>query len=559
VNTEPETVEFDILFIGAGPANLTAAIHLRRLLRQHNATAPDPLEPSIAVIDKGRYPGAHLLSGAILDPGALREFMPDYSERGFPSGPAVSEEGIWYLTKNRKLRFPSIPDAFSNHANTLCSLSRVGAWMAGLAEEEGIDLFEGTAAVGTVVEDGRLTGVLTDDKGVDKNGTPGPAYEPGLVLKARATVIGEGAGGSLTAELDRIFNLRPPGAAGNQETGVKECWRIPSGRISAGTVRHTFGYPLPSSRYGGGWIYALSDTELSVGFVTSVERHAPAADPHLNLQRFKEHPFVRSLLEGGTILEAGARTITSGGYDAMGRISGEGFLLVGESAGMLDMRRLKGIHLAMKSGMLAAETLFEALCQDDFSAGRLAGYEERFRASWAHDELVLARNYRQAFDRGLYHGLLQTGISLQFPGATLLEGKGERTKKAKDSALESRKEMAALEKAEKAHLSDGILTFTKADAIYRSATVHEENQPCHLRISPEDMAAICLDRCRHEYGNPCTRFCPAGVYELTDGGGALRINASNCLHCKTCEAADPYGIITWTPPEGGGGPGYKIS
>lgn len=559
MHQERETLEFDILFIGAGPACLTAAIHLRRLLREYNAAHGTVLEPSMAVIDKGRNVGAHLISGAILDPKALDEFMPDWRERGLPAGTAVTKESVSFLSAKRRIPIPAVPERMSSLGGSICSLSRLGGWLSGVAEEEGVDIFDSTAAVAPVLEEGRLAGVVTDDKGVLKDGTEGPAYEPGLILRARAVCVGEGAGGSLTAELERIFRLRPEGSPRNQETGVKECWRIPAGRIEPGEVRHSFGHPLPRNRYGGGWIYALSETELSLGFVTSVERHAPSADPHLNLQLFKEHPSVRSLLEGGTMLESGARTITSGGLDGMAKLSGPGFLLVGESAGMLDMMRLKGIHLAMKSGMLAAETLLEAFTNDDVSTDRLAGYERRFRDSWAHEELDAAHNYRRAFDGGLYQGLLRTGFSLKFPGSSLLEGKEAAEGKGGDPAARSRKEMAELGKQEKEHAPDGRLTFTKEEGLYRSGTVHEENQPPHLRISAEDVATICLGRCREEYGNPCTRFCPAGVYELADGGETLRLNASNCLHCKTCQEADPYGVITWVPPEGGGGPGYKLS
>lgn len=545
--------------VGAGPANLAAAIHLQRLINHHNQSAPAPIEASIALVEKGRHPGAHLLSGALLDTRALKELLPDYLERGCPLGPEVEAEELWYLTRNRKLPLPFIPDAFSNRGLRTCSLSRLGAWLWQQAEAEGVECFDSTAAVAPVIEEGRLAGVLTDDKGLDREGAPKASHEPGIILEAKAFLVGEGAAGSLTRDLAQHFRLRQGAAPQRYETGVKESWRIPAGRIAPGTAHHAFGHPLPTSRYGGGWLYALSETELSLGFVTAVEPDAPVADPQLNLQRFKSHPLVAPLLRGGTLLEAGARTITSGGFDAMGRLWGPGFLLTGESAGMLDMQRLKGIHLAMKSGMLAAETLFEALCEGDFSTERLRGYEERFMDSWVYAELFAARNYRKAFDRGLFHGLFQAGISLKLPGAALLE---KEPKQRPAGPAAASRDLKALAKALNDLQPDGKLSFSKSDALFRSGTQHEEEQPCHLRITEESMATLCNDRCRREYGNPCQYFCPAGVYECIasgeEGTPVLRLNPSNCLHCKTCEVADPYGAITWTPPEGGGGPGYKL-
>jgi electron-transferring-flavoprotein dehydrogenase len=557
VHQERESLEFDILFVGAGPANLASAIHLSRLLKKHNLSAPKPLQPSIAIIDKGRQAGSHLISGAILDTRALPEFLPEGESEGFPAGTPVEQEHLWYLTRTRHLAFPAVPAAFSNSGNTICSLSVMGEWMTKKAEEKGIEFFPETAATGIAIENGRLEGILTDEKGLDRNGQPKPDYLPSMLLKTRIAIIGEGAGGSLCAELQKEFGLLPEGVRREYETGVKEVWQIPEGRVQPGETHHAFGYPLPSNRYGGGWLYALSETEISIGFVTTVEPNAPVADPHLNLQLFKQHPFIAAVLKGGNMVEAGAKTITSSGLEGMGRISGPGFLLTGESAGILDMQRLKGIHLAMKSGVLAAETILDALIHDDCSEGRLNSYPERFKNSWAHEELHASRNYRKAFTKGLYHGLLQTGLTLTLPGISAVSTSGSSVQQP---SARARKDLKALLKAKEKHRPDGETTFSKSDTLYRSGTMHEENQPCHLRISPEDIAAICLERCRTEYGNPCQHFCPAGVYELTlKPVPALKINASNCLHCKTCQSADPYGVITWTPPEGGGGPGYRLS
>ena len=542
---ERESLEFDILFVGAGPANLASAINLQRLIKRHNERSTNPLDPAIAVIDKGRYAGAHLISGALLDPRALEEFFPDYRERGCPIEATVSHESLWYLGRKRKFPIPFVPEPFSNHGALLVSLSRLGAWMAEKAEKEGVQLFDNTAATAPFIENSRLAGIITDDKGLDKNGNQKPGYEPGLLLKSKVTVIGEGSDGSLFRQLSIHF---PTGSTTQRyETGVKETWRIPEGRVIAGEVHHTFGFPLESDVYGGGWLYAFSPTLLSIGLISSPGPESPLCDPHLNLQRFKEHPLVSSILKGGTMVEVGARTISSGGIDTIPPLYGPGFLVTGESAGMVNMQRHKGIHLAMKSGLLAAETLFEALLHDDFSDVRLKGYSERFRNSWAYEELHAARNYRKAFDKGLYAGLVQAGLQLSIPGLSLTAKTGKRKqKKLVDGKEEFR--------------PDGSLTFSKEQSLYHSGTMHEENQPCHLHIRAEDIAEICLKKCTAEFANPCRHFCPAAVYEISgDPVPALKLNPSNCLHCKTCEVADPYGIITWTAPEGGGGPGYKLS
>lgn len=554
---ERESLEFDIVFVGAGPANLASAIHLGRLLKRCNARSEKALDPAIAVIDKGRYAGAHLISGAVLDPRTLDEFFPDYRESGCPVEAIVSNERIWYLTEKKKFHFPFLPEPFSNRGNLLVSLSRLGSWLAGEAEKEGVQLFDNTAAAAPFVENGRLAGILTDDKGVDREGNLKGNHEPGLLLKARTVVIGEGSDGSL---LRRISGLFPPDTAAapqRYETGVKEMWSIPPGRLKTGEVHHMFGHPLPSGIYGGGWLYAFSPTLLSVGFITSVEPALPACDPHFNLQRFKQHPLLSGILEGGRMIESGARCLTSGGVDAMPPLYGPGFLVTGESAGMVNLQRRKGVHLAMKSGTLAAETLFEALLHDDFSIDRLKTYDERFRKSWAFDELNAARNYRKAFDRGLYAGLVQAGLQLTFPGFSIDESNGHsRDEKTKAGSKKVPSGIAGKE----LFRPDGLLTFSKEDSLFRSGTMHEENQPCHLKIKAEDIEEICLKKCTGEFANPCIHFCPAKVYEITaEPVPSLRLNPSNCLHCKTCEIADPYGIITWTPPEGGGGPGYKLS
>ena len=422
---ERELLEFDIVFIGAGPANLASAIHLQRLLKRHNSHAEHLLDPAIAVIDKGRYAGAHLLSGALLDTKTLEEFFPDFRERGCPLDAPVSIERLWYLTAKRKFLFPFLPEPFSNKGNLVVSLSRLGSWMAEEAQKEGMQFFENTAASLPYFENGRLAGIMTDDKGFDKNGQKKNNFEPGILLKTKAAVIGEGSDGSFFRKVYENFPAGSKTIPQRYEAGVKETWRVPPGRLIAGEIHQMFGYPLATDVYGGGWLYALSPTLISLGFITSLEPGSPCCDPHLNLQRFKQHPLLSRILEGGNMVESGARTITSGGADAMPPLYGPGFLVTGESAGMVNMQRHKGLHLAMKSGILAAETLFESLLHDDFSTDQLKTYDEKFKNSWAYDELHAARNYRKAFDRGLYAGLVQAGLQLKFPGLSMAEGFGK--------------------------------------------------------------------------------------------------------------------------------------
>ncbi len=549
MNTERDILEFDILYIGGGPANLASAIHLQRLLKRSGK--PDA---EIAIIDKGRYAGAHLLSGAVLDPVTFMEFFPDFLEKGCPVESKVTRESISFLNAGKKFSFPIVPEPFSSKGCFLVSISRLGSWLAEMAQEEGIQFFDSTCAAAPLMENGRLAGIVTDDRGIDRECRKKTGFEPGIILKAKAFVIGEGSQGSFLRQLPEVL---PSGSSDRQKyhsAGVKETWRIPEGRITAGEVRHLFGYPLKYDRYGGGWVYAMTSTLLSIGFVTSLGPSSPICDPHLNLQLFKQHPFLRRFLEDGKMIESGARSISAGTCDELPGLYGQGFLVTGESAGMVNLQRQKGIHLAMKSGTLAAETLFDCIVHDNFSIEYLSCYADRFRNSWAFEELHTAGNYRKAFDKGLYAGLAQAGLQLKLPRFLTGRESGRIQQEEVSGRLSS---FMALKESFK---PDGTLTFGKDQCVYRSGTMHEENQPCHLVISPEQVRDICLDKCRTEFGNPCNHFCPAQVYEVMyEPAPSFRLNPSNCLHCKTCEIADPYGIIRWVVPEGGGGPGYKLS
>jgi electron-transferring-flavoprotein dehydrogenase len=560
---ERDVLEMDVVFVGAGPASLAGAYHLARLVREHDAGIASgarqgtPLgEVNIAVIEKGPDIGSHGLSGAVLDPATLRELVPDFAERGAPVTTTVTRDDVYMLTKGGQFRLPLVPPVLNNHGNYVISLGRLVAWMAGLCEEAGVNVLPEFPGVSLLEENGAIVGVRTGDKGVDRHGQKKPTYEPGVDLRAKLTILGEGPRGTLTKQLVATHNL----AAGRNpqvySAGIKELWEFAAGGVEQGRVIHTMGFPLPHSTFGGGFIYGLSDQHLSVGFVTGLDYHDPTTDPHGMLQRFKTHPLVARLLAGGKMIAYGAKAIPEGGYYAMPRPYDHGVLLVGDSAGMLNPARLKGIHLAIKSGMLAAETALDALLAGDTSNAVLARYETRIRESAIGRELRSVRLFHQGFRHGLLPGLLNAGLQFATGGRL---GLAPRTGHASHEAMQKRNGHVAPDLAATQKRYDNERTFTKLMDIHYSGTRHEEDQPCHLVILDSDKLEICNTRCKEEYGNPCQYFCPANVYEMVeaeDGGTHLQINASNCVHCKTCDIADPYQVITWVPPEGGGGPRY---
>lgn len=558
MSAEREVLKVDILFVGAGPASLSGALHLRNLLDAHCQNTPPggrKLEPvSIAVIEKGREVGAHTLSGAILDPIALRELLPNFEELGAPLAAPVTRDAIYFLTSKGKIRLPFVPPPLNNHGNYIISLNRFAKWLGEIAESRGIDLFPGFAGTELLFDGDRLIGVRTGDRGVDKTRQPKNSFEPGVDILAKATVLGEGVRGSLTKQLVQRLKLD---AARNPQVyaiGVKEVWELPAESAGKGQVVHTLGYPLKHENYGGGFIYNMGSM-LSLGLVVGLDYRDPFLDPHQEFQRFKRHPFVASLLRGAKLAHYGAKAIPEGGYYAVPKSYFDGGLIVGDSAGLLNSQRLKGIHLAMKSGMLAAETLFEALSKDDFSEQCLQSYATRWRTSWAGRELYRVRNFHQGFERGLLPGMLNGALQFVTGGRgwkdPLSSRAGhERMRKIADYYGRNVPRPGPIE-------ADGNLTFDKLTNVYYSGTKHEEDQPPHLLISDLN---ICHQRCPQEYGNPCQRFCPANVYEIVDSengqGPRLQLNPSNCVHCKTCDIMDPYQVITWVPPEGGGGPNY---
>ncbi len=553
---ERETLDVDVLFVLAG------AYHLSRLIQDHNRAAQrageTALQVSIALIEKGAEIGSHAFSGAVLDPIALQELIPDFLEQGAPLQPVLRDE-VSILTERRKFRLPFIPPPLRNHGNHIVSLGRLVRWLADRLERlGGVDLLPGFGGRELLYEGARIIGVRTGDKGIDRKGERKANYEPGIDIHAKVTVLGEGPRGSLVKELTKRLDLDRGRSPQVYSTGVKEVWAVPKEAGLQGLVCHTMGFPLRSETFGGGFIYGLSEDRLAVGLVVGLDYRDPTLDLHYEFQRFKLHPFVASLLKEGKILGYGAKAIPEGGYYAIPRLAVDGGLIVGDAGGLLNAMRLKGIHLAMKSGILAAETLFEALAREDTSARQLGRYEDRLRESYVYRELYRVRNFHQGFQHGLWTGLLNTGLQMATGGRGLVEranfaGGHERMMKIREYF---QGEVPALEEVRKTAF-DGERTFDKVGDVYFSGTKHEEDQPSHLLVADTD---LCRTRCAEEYGNPCQHFCPAKVYEMVEAGDGrgkrLQINASNCVHCKTCDIMDPYQVITWVPPEGGGGPRY---
>ena len=543
-----ETLDVDILIVGAGPAGLAAALRAAQLQK---ASGGEPL--SIAVIEKGREAGAHMLSGAVLDPSSLAELVPDFVERGAPLEAPVTEDEVYVLSRRRKLRLPLTPPPLRNHGNYVISLNRFAKWLAGLVEAEGIDLFFGFAGSEVLFEGQQVVGVRTGDRGIGKHGQHKATFEAGVDIRAKVTIFADGVRGNLTKQLLR----RLPLAAGCEPeqfaVGIKELWEVPADRVAPGTVIHTLGYPLRSEEFGGGFIYSMPGGRLAVGLVAGLDYRNPQFDPHDAFQRFKQHPLVAQLLSGGQMVRYGAKALPEGGWHTIPRTHMDGALIVGDAGGFLNSFRLKGIHLAMATGMLAAETAVAAIRAGDVSTARLIEYQHRIDSSRVRAELYPVRNVHQAFGHGLIAGVA-------FAGWTVLTG-GRWPRRLRGHAAQDVMETIPAYFGEPtppavpALKPDRVLTFDKATDVHLSGTRHDEDQPVHLLVHTE----VCETLCGQEYGHPCTRFCPANVYEITrDAAGAphLQINASNCVHCKTCDIADPYQVITWVPPEGGGGPQY---
>jgi electron-transferring-flavoprotein dehydrogenase len=533
-----ETMEFDVVIVGAGPAGLAAAIRLKQL-------AP---EAAVCVVEKGGEVGAHILSGAVIEPRALNELIPDWRDRGAPLSTPARDDRFLFLTATRAFRLPT-PPQMHNDGNYIVSLGNVCRWLATQAEELGVEIYPGFAAAELLEEDGRIVGVATGDMGIGKDGRPTANFARGMELRARYTLFAEGCRGSLSQRLMVRFDLRDGHDPQTYALGVKELWEIPAANHRPGLIEHSIGWPLDSRTYGGSFLYHFGDNLVSYGFVVGLDYRNPWLSPFEEMQRWKTHPEMRKHFAGGRRIAYGARALNEGGLQSIPRLTFPGGALIGCAAGFVNVPKIKGSHTAMKSGMLAAETLAEALGGD--RPVEPVGYEQKLKASWVWEELSAARNVRPAFAKlGLWGGLAYAGLDTY-----VLRGKAPWT------LHHAHPDNATLLDAQAApRISyprpDGVLSFDRLSSVFISNTNHEENQPSHLTLRDASVPiAVNLAR----YAAPETRYCPAGVYEIVDaeaGAPKLQINAQNCVHCKTCDIKDPMQNIVWITPEGGGGPNY---
>jgi electron-transferring-flavoprotein dehydrogenase len=545
---ERDQLEVDVLFVGAGPASLAGALRLGQLAKSAGR------ELEILVIEKGGEIGNHGISGAVMDPRALDELLPEWRATAPVESPVTSDE-LWFLTKGGKIKAPITPPPLNNRGKYVASLQKISKWLGEKAEAAGAQVFPAFPGQQLLWDADRVTGVRTGDKGVDHAGNPKSNYEPGADILAKVVVLGEGPRGTLAKQAIARLKLDAGREPQVYAAGIKELWQLPDDRFKAGAVVHTLGYPLPPETFGGGFIYGMAENVLDIGHVTGLDYKNPTTDPHNELQRMKEHPVVARMLDGAKMIRYGAKAIPEGGLFAMPQLYGNGLLLIGDTGGFLNGMRLKGIHLAMKSGMLAAETIWDALQAEKYDASTLSAFERRFKDSWAYAELRSSRNFHQGFRNGLWPGMINAGLSTIAGG----RGFGLIDKLPAEPGYEVMVK-AGYRPAETPRAPiDNVLTFDKLTDVYDSGTMHDEDQPSHLIVADTN---ICRDRCTVEYGNPCQYFCPAAVYEpmfeKVDGTieGRLQINFTNCVHCKTCDIIDPYQIITWVPPQGGEGPVY---
>ncbi len=552
---EREQIEFDVLIVGGGPAGLSAAIRLMQTAKERGRTI------EVALIDKGGEVGAHALSGAVVAPRAFEELFPDYRERGFPVEATVRGDLFGFMTKSRFYRLPMVPRHMHNKGFPIVSLSKVTRWMAGLAEEMEINVFPGfTGKEVLYADDGRrIIGVRTGDKGIDPEGNPKPNFEPGIDLMAKVVIFAEGARGSLAKEIDRRLNLSEDRMPQVYETGIKEVIQLPDVNFftrSAANDIHTLGYPLDLHTPGGGFIYEMGKNRAAVGFLVGLCYENPLLDPYDVFIRFKRHPFVADLIRGGKVLEQGARTVSTGGYYTIPRLYADGALFAGAAAGFHNSPALKGVHAAVKSGMLAAETAFDALEKEDASVRVLSGYADRFEKNWLKRELYEGRNFAQALAKKAPVKFIHLGAQYVTGGRGVVDPM--RTVEDAKTLAAAASGRSVLTDPIEPSFYDGKLVVDKLTGVYLSRTIHREDQPSHLIVHDRE---LCVRRCWSRYRSPCTRFCPGKVYEMEEdgaGGRKLKVNFSNCLHCKTCDVKDPFGNITWTCPEGGEGPGYTL-
>ena len=537
--SDREAMEFDVVVVGAGPAGLAAAIRLKQL-------APDV---SVCVVEKAGEVGAHILSGAVVEPRALDELLPDWRQTGCPMTTPATEDHFVYLTRNRAFESPITPQQMKNHGNYICSLGDVVRWLGSQAEALGVEIYPGFSAAELLIDNDRVLGVATGDMGVTRQGEHGPNYQPGMELRATYTLFGEGCRGSLSKQHMSRLNQREGVDPQTYGLGIKELWEIPRARHKPGFIMHTIGWPADRDTYAGSWLYHFGDGLVSYGMVIGLDYSNPWLSPFDEMQRLKTHPHMRKHFEGGRRISYGARALSEGGFQSIPKLVFPGGALIGDSAGFLNLPKIKGTHCAMKSGMLAAEAAAEALAADRPPV--LDAYPAKFRASWLYTELKNVRNLRPAFSKyGLYGFLAYSGLDTY-----LFRGRSPWTMKLRHKDNETLMPASVAPRIDYPR-PDGVLTFDRLSSVFISNTNHEEDQPVHLRLrDPARWKTVNWD----EYRSPESRYCPAGVYEavgVEEGAPRLQINAQNCVHCKTCDIKDPTENIDWSAPEGGGGPNY---
>jgi electron-transferring-flavoprotein dehydrogenase len=535
---EREQMEFDVVIVGAGPSGLAAAIRLKQL-------AP---EAAVCVVEKASEVGAHILSGAVIEPRSLDELLPDWRDNDAPLTTKAADDKFIFLTETKAYRLPT-PPQMHNHGNYVGSLGNLCRWLGTQAEALGVEIYPGFAASETLIEDGVVVGVVTGDMGVGRDGTQSPQYQPGMELRAKYTIFAEGCRGSLTKVLFERFNLRQLCDPQTYAIGIKELWEIPAANHRPGLIEHTIGWPVDSATYGGSWLYHWGENLVSYGYVVGLDYSNPWLSPFEEMQRLKTHPAMRVHFEGGRRIAYGARALSEGGLQSLPKLTFPGGCLVGDTAGFLNVAKIKGTHTAMKSGMLAAEAVAEALAGD--RPAEPAAYPEKLKSSWLWNELSEVRNIRPGFAKfGLFGGLVNAALDTY-----VFRGKAPWTLHLPHTDHETLQDAAATPQIAYPK-PDGRLTFDSLSSVFISNTNHAEDQPCHLTLRDPDVA-ISLNWNR--YRSPETRYCPAGVYEIVAAEGAaprLQINAQNCVHCKTCDIKDPSQNINWITPEGGGGPVY---
>ncbi len=560
-----QTVETDILIVGGGPAGLAAAIHLADLIRPpaSGAAGAAPAVPKlpykIMLLEKANTMGNHSLSGAVINPAPLRELLPEVPEKDFPFDTPVTKDGVFFFTKDKAYEFPFHPPYMNNKGNVIVTLGKVVRWLSEIAEKKGVQIFSGFSAHELIFDNGKVVGARAGASGIDKHGAPMANYQPPTDVRAKITILAEGTRGHLTKVLVDKLGLARDRNPQIYSLGVKEVWEIPEGNFEVGRVMHTLGFPVDFDQFGGGFIYGIGKNQVVLGLCVGLDYTDPTFDTHHAFQIYKKHSFVAKLLKGGRMSRYGAKTIPEGGLFAIPKLYDDNVMILGDSAGMLAMPSLKGVHLAVQSGMLAAKTALEALKKNDTSSAQLSLYEKMFKESPIYKELYPVRNFRQAFKSNLFLGMLQFGTQLITGGRGLtLSGRLTMEEDGKHyRPIKQLRGKTFMERYKDELVFDKTLTFDKELDIYFSGTKHDEEQPSHIVVP----SANACQKCIEVFAAPCERFCPAQVFEIVGdaktGKKELKLHPSNCVHCKTCDIKDPYENVTWLTPYGGDGPEYE--